>query len=145
MILSEAEYKKVMESMPVVCIDCLVRNAEGKFLLVRRENEPLKGEYWVPGGRLLKHERLEAAVHRKMREELGIGVKIIKNLGFFEEFFERTAQDVSGGFHAISFLYLVEPLGGDIQLDPQSSDWAWFEEIPARLQKHYTLNLGDAS
>lgn len=143
MVLSEADYKKVMESMPVVCIDCLVQNDAGEFLLVKRKNEPLKDEFWVPGGRLMKHERLEDAVHRKMREELGIDVQIIKNLGFLEEFFERTAQNVDGGFHAISFLYLVKPLGDDIQLDLQSSDWGWFKEVPARLKEHSTLNIGD--
>ena len=143
MTLSDSDYKKIMESMPVVCIDCLVRNDEGKFLLVKRKNEPLKGEYWVPGGRLLKHERLETAVHRKMREELGIDVKIIKNLGFFEEFFDKTAQNVTGGFHAISFLYLVEPLENDIKLDGQSSDWGWFDDIPIKLKEFPTLNMGD--
>ena len=144
MILSDAEYIKVMESMPVVCIDCLVRNRDGKFLLVKRENEPLKGEFWVPGGRLLKGERLEDAVHRKMREELGIEIKVIKNLGFFEEFFVKTAQKVKNGFHAISFLYLVEPLSNDITLDKQSSEWGWFVDVPARLKKYKNLNLGDA-
>ena len=142
MILSTAEYRRIMETMPVVCIDCVVRNEKGEYLLLKRANEPLKGEYWVPGGRLHRNELLEDAVHRKMREELGIAVEILECLGFYEEFFEKTAQDAANGFHAISFLYLVRPLKDEIELDAQSSDWGWFEDIPARLRGHKNLRLG---
>ena len=142
MILSHDEYRRIMETMPVVCVDCVVRNEKGEFLLIKRDNEPLKGEYWVPGGRLHRNERLEEAVHRKMREELGIRVEIVENLGFFEEFFDKTAQDAEGGFHAVSFLYLVRPLEESIKLDCQSSDWGWFKELPARLYEYKNLRLG---
>ena len=142
MMLSDEDYKKVMETMPVVCIDCVVRNDKGEYLLVKRKNEPLQGEYWVPGGRLLRNERLEQAVHRKMREEIGIEVEIVESLGFFEEFFDKTAQNAEGGFHAISFLWLVRPLGPGISLDGQSSDWGWFRELPARLREQKYLKIG---
>ena len=143
MILSDAEYKRIMEIMPVVCIDCLVQNEQGEFLLVKRNNEPLKGKYWVPGGRLLRNERLEDAVNRKMRQELGVSVEIVRNLGFYEEFFEKTAQNAEGGFHAISFLYLVRPLAGEITLDDQSAEWGWFKSVPPQLRRHSTLQLGE--
>ncbi|HBA89453.1 MAG TPA: NUDIX hydrolase [Geobacter sp.] len=141
MILSHEEYVRVMETMPVACIDCVVRNDHGEYLLVKRDNEPLKGEYWVPGGRLHKGERLEEAVRRKMRQEIGVDVEIIENLGFFEEFFDKTAQDSKGGFHAVSFLFLVRPLQAEIRLDNQSSDWGWFAELPARLREQKYLKL----
>jgi len=143
MMLSEAEYKRVMETMPVVCIDCLVQSEQGEFLLIKRKNEPLKGEFWVPGGRLLRNERLEEAVHRKMSEELGVGVEIIESLGFYEEFFDKTAQNAEGGFHAISFLYLVRPLSDTITLDDQSAEWGWFKNIPLKLRDHKTLKLSE--
>lgn len=141
MMLSVDDYIKVMDTMPVVCIDCVVANDRGEYLLVKRDNEPLKGEYWVPGGRLHKGERLEEAVHRKMRQEIGVDVEIVENLGFFEEFFDKTAQDSRGGFHAVSFLFLVRPLSVEIRLDHQSSDWGWFKELPARLRGQKYLKL----
>ena len=51
MILPSEEYKNVLSAIPIVCIDCLVVNESGEHLLVKRANPPLKGEYWVPGGR----------------------------------------------------------------------------------------------
>ena len=131
------EYRKVLSSVPIVCVDCVVLNDRGEVLLVKRKNEPLKDEFWVPGGRVHKGERLTNAVHRKMREELGVDVEIIENLGFFEEFFEKTAENADGGVHSISFVYLVKPKSQDFSLDDQSAEWAWFATIPARL-KAYT-------
>lgn len=136
MILSDEDYMKVMECMPVVCVDAVVVNNKNEYLLVKRKNDPLKGEFWVPGGRLFKGEKAAEAIVRKMREELGIEVKVEKNLGYFEEFFDKTAQNIKTGFHAISLVFLVKPMSGDIKLDSQSSDWGWFKELPPLLDSY---------
>lgn len=136
MILSHEDYRKFLTTMPIVCVDCLVVNKKGEYLLVRRRHEPLKGEYWVPGGRLYKNERLVDAVHRKMREEIGVDVEIIENLGFLEEFFEKSEQDAAGGVHSISILYLVRPLSFDIKLDDQSTEWIWRKDLPPKLREY---------
>lgn len=125
--------------MPIVCVDCLVVNERGEFLLVKRKNEPLMGEYWVPGGRVHKGEHLVDAVHRKMREEIGVDVDILGNVGFFEGFYEKTKENAQGGVHSISFVYLVKPKSCVIRLDIQSSAWGWFKEIPPKLQEYPTL------
>lgn len=125
--------------MPIVCVDCLVVNERGEFLLVRRVNEPLRGEYWLPGGRVRKGERLTDAVHRKMREEIGVDVDVVENVGFFEEFYDKTEENAEGGVHSISFVYLVKPKSYNIKLDTQSSVCGWFREIPAKIQKYATI------
>lgn len=125
--------------MPMVCVDCIVINDRGEFLLVKRVNEPLMGEHWVPGGRVHKGERLVDAVHRKMWEEIGVDVDIVKNVGFFEEFYEKTKENAEGGIHSISFVYLVKPKSYDIRLDAQSSAWGWFKEIPERIRNYATI------
>lgn len=138
MIISDTEYKKIMEYMPVVCVDGLIINENREFLLVKRKNEPLKNEYWLPGGRLHKNEKLEEAIKRKMTEELNIEVEIIKSLGYFEEFFDNTVQEVNGGFHALSIVFLLKLKNANIKLDNQSTDWKWFKVLPERF-KSYNL------
>lgn len=125
--------------MPIVCVDCLVVNNKGEYLLVKRKNEPLKGEYWVPGGRVHKNEKLVDAVHRKMREEIGVDVDVIENVGFFEEFFDATEQNAEGGVHSISVVYRVKPRSNKIKLDDQSIEWGWFKDIPTRLKEYNYL------
>ena len=143
MILSDEEYRRILSVMPVVCIDCLVVNDRQEYLLVKRTNEPLKGQYWVPGGRVLKNERLSEAVHRKMRQELGVDVDIIKNVGFFEEFFPTSREGADGGVHMISLIYKVKPRSDDIRLDDQSAEWGWFKELPAKFGGYAEARVTD--
>ncbi len=132
-MIPEDRYKMILEEMPIVCIDCAIVNDSGEYLLVKRNNHPLKGEYWLPGGRLMKNEPLYDAVKRKMNQELGIDVEIERLLGFFETVFKKTSMNVAGGFHAVSFVFLLKPLQEKIVLDNQSSSWKWFKELPAKL------------
>ena len=122
MTLPHEEYKKVLSAIPIVCVDCLVVNENEEYLLVKRANPPLKGEYWVPGGRLYKNERILDAVHRKMREEVGIGVDVVTILGILE-FFDPASEYSECGVHTISIVHLVKPLSYDIKLDDQATDW----------------------
>ena len=141
MKLSPDDYNQVLSLVPIVCVDCIVVNDRGEYLLVRRANEPFKSEFWIPGGRVYKNERLINAVHRKMREEIGVEVEIIRNVGFFEEFLEKTAQDIENGAHTVSIVYLVKPKNLDIKIDGQSSEWAWFNELPAKFKEYVNLKL----
>jgi len=55
---------------------------DDKILLIRRANEPYKGEITVPGGRKRRGESLKEACVREMFEETGYVLKADKNLEF---------------------------------------------------------------
>jgi ADP-ribose pyrophosphatase YjhB (NUDIX family) len=58
--------------MPIVCVDLMVIDTEGRLLLLRRRDEPVKGHWWFPGGRVhLGEARVESAL-RKLNEECGL-------------------------------------------------------------------------
>jgi colanic acid biosynthesis protein WcaH len=69
--LEKSVFTKVIESTPLVSIDLLVENTEGKVLLGYRNNRPAKGYWFVPGGRILKNETLKSAFERLTLIELG--------------------------------------------------------------------------
>jgi len=54
--------------MPILCVDVILRNRKGEYLLLKRLNEPKKGRWWPVGGRVSGGE-LTAAARRKVREE----------------------------------------------------------------------------
>jgi 8-oxo-dGTP diphosphatase len=56
----------------------------GCVLLVRRGQEPLKGEWSIPGGLVEVGEALNEAVEREIQEETGLLVKSVGMLGVFE-------------------------------------------------------------
>ncbi len=69
--LSNTEFLEVISRTPLVAIDLVIRDPENNILLGRRINEPAKGKWFVPGGRILKGESLEAAFERISVAEIG--------------------------------------------------------------------------
>jgi ADP-ribose pyrophosphatase YjhB (NUDIX family) len=65
-------YRRIVAAMPIVCVDLMVVDVEGRLLLLRRGDEPVKGHWWFPGGRVhLGETRAESAL-RKLSEECGL-------------------------------------------------------------------------
>ena len=140
MTLSAAEYQQVLERVPVLCVDGIILNDRGQFLLVKRKNAPMLGEWWVPGGRVLKGETLETAFRRKMREELGVDVKILMSLGYFEVQHDDDPRGGPDGVHQVSIVFAAAPLGLDVTLDAQSSEWGFFDHLPERFAQFESFN-----
>ena len=57
---------------PMLTADCVVTNARGEVLLVRRGNDPFKGCWALPGGFMEMDETIEHCAVRELREETGI-------------------------------------------------------------------------
>ena len=83
MIPSE-QYSQIIEVLPILCVDVIVMNTRGEYLLIRRANQPMKGQWWVIGGRLLKGETLEQAVISKVLEETSLQVEAVHPIGYYE-------------------------------------------------------------
>ena len=65
-------FKTVVESTPLISIDLIVRNKKGEVLLGQRINRPAKGDWFVPGGRILKDESFDNAFKRLIKSELNL-------------------------------------------------------------------------
>lgn len=129
-MISADKYKRIVERMPVLCVDVIVQNTKGQYLLVRRVNEPLKGKWWVIGGRVLKGETLEQAAKRKVKEESGLAVGCVHPVGYYEGNFRTNPFGVSL-LHCVSIVFLVVINNHkDIKLDYQSSGWKYSKDLP---------------
>jgi ADP-ribose pyrophosphatase YjhB (NUDIX family) len=60
----------------VACAGAVVRDPAGRVLLVQRANEPGRGLWALPGGRLEPGEDGRAAAAREVREETGLEVDV---------------------------------------------------------------------
>lgn len=76
---------------PVVGVGGVVLLGE-RVVLIRRANEPRKGEWSIPGGKLELGETLAEGVRRELREETGLDVEV----GELIEAFERVYRDPDG-------------------------------------------------
>jgi hypothetical protein len=48
---------------------------------------------------------------------------------------------LKSGLHTVSIVYLLVAEGDDVQLDEQSDDWGWFDQLPERLRKITAFNV----
>lgn len=100
------EWETVVRNVPIVSVDLVVRAGPG-VVLGRRRNQPARGEWFVPGGRLVKGERLREAVHRVAREELGVDVEIAARLGVYEHLYDATEVPGVAGKHYVPVAFEV--------------------------------------
>ena len=119
-------WSDIVEHVPIPSVDLLLVSDDG-LLLAKRENEPAKGEWFVPGGRIHKGESLDEAVHRVAREELGIDVVIEEELGAYDHHYETADVEDVGGKHYVANGYVVRPESNTVSLDRQHSDGKYFE------------------
>ena len=107
--IPEKLYKKIVENMPFCCVDIVV-HYKGLVMLVKRKNNPAKGAWWLPGGRIYKNESLEHAALRKVNEETGIKARIKKRIGVYETMFKKGPfKGLKTGIHTVNICFLVEP------------------------------------
>jgi colanic acid biosynthesis protein WcaH len=131
MRLGREQFLEVVDRAPLISIDLIVRRADGRVLLGKRTNEPAKGCWFVPGGRILKNERLEAAFRRITHDELGkpFASSDARFLGVFEHFYPTNFAEKPGvGTHYVVLAYELTPgeLPERLPAD-QHGEYRWFD------------------
>ncbi len=123
-------YKKIVDSVPLLTVDVIFKT-QNKFLLVKRANQPLKDQYWVIGGRVLKDESVWEAVSRKVFQEVGCIVNSIKMVGIYEDSYAESEFGVPS--HTTSIVFEVESDNVTVKLDSQSKGFILSDTLPDRF------------
>lgn len=97
----------------VACVGGLAYDGAGRLLLIRRANEPGRGLWSLPGGRVEPGEDDAAALVREMAEETGLTVRPGPLVG-----------RVRRGPYAIAD-YRCEPVGGELRAGDDAADARW--------------------
>lgn len=131
--IQEDLYKEIIKNVPILCIDLIIIYQD-QYLLVKRKENPLKGEWWVPGGRVQIGETVYAAAKRKLIEELGLKLSFSFELvGMYEDIFNES----SFGTHAYQTMSIVFQVilkeSPSITIDVTSSDWGYKNQLPERF------------
>jgi len=129
MKLSSTDFKKIVESTPLVSIDLVVRNNQGRVLLGKRTNRPAQNNWFVPGGRIFKDEPIETAYKRLIKEELGLSSANTNFLGLYQHFYEDNFSEDVFSTHYIVLAYEIT-FEGELALIPleQHSKYKWFSQ-----------------
>lgn len=110
---------------PIVGVGAVVVEGD-RALVVRRANEPLKGEWSVPGGMLELGEKLKEGVVREVQEETGLNVEPIEVLDVFDSIF--TDPDGRTRYHYVLVDYLCRVVSGSAVAATDVSEVRWVDE-----------------
>lgn len=114
------EYRVIVQNVPIVSVDLLVHH-DGGLVLGKRTNEPAAGEWFVPGGTVLKGETRREAAHRVAEEEIGCEVLIDEELGVYEHHYNASEYPEIESKQYLATAFVVTPTGKDLEPDEQHS------------------------
>lgn len=128
MFVSDAIFKVVLESTPLVSIDLLVVNNQQQVLLGRRNNRPAENYWFVPGGRIQKNESLAAAFSRLTKEELGqqLSIECATLQGAYDHFYADCVYGEDISTHYVALAYILPLSINDGLPTVQHSEYKWF-------------------
>jgi len=132
-LLDKNFYQKVVETLPILCIDiCLVDLSTNRYLVMARTNRPAQGAFWFPGGRMFKGESFFEVAQRKCLEEIGVTVKIEKLIGIYNAIYPDSQWNTPTHTPIVAVLATCNQ-AAFISLDEQHVDYRWaslFEPDP---------------
>jgi len=138
---------------PRVGVGAVVLDEKNRILLQLRNKPPEEGHWSIPGGRVEFMEKLEDAIVRELKEELGIDVIV-------EDMLRVTDHIVpADNAHWVSPAFLVRVVGGQAEnLEPEATrrvEWFPLDALPDKLtittrsaveayfKKYGSANLGN--
>ena len=115
---------------PLIGVGVLVFDKD-RVLLVKREQEPGKGRWSIPGGLLELGELLKEGARRETKEETGIDVDVDDLLDVIDNIVVDEQDKVS--YHYVLIDYLGHRIGGTLVpgTDVKEARWATLEELDA--------------
>ena len=124
---------------PAPTVDVVLQR-DSKVLMIRRMNEPFKGQLALPGGFINEGETAESAARREALEETSLEVEPIEILGVYSD----PKRDPRR--HVMSVVFVGIITGGTEKAgdDAQEIEWIELEKIDAsRLAFDHALIMRD--
>jgi len=136
MFIPEEEYKSILRKLPIACVDLLIIY-EKKVLLLRRNNEPAKGEYWFPGGRIHKLENINNATIRIAKEETRLNCKFNRIISVEESIFYKNNK-IDDDIHTINLCCEMQTNSiASLEIDNLHEGYIWIDNLIPNL--HFAI------
>ena len=139
---SEQDFLEIIDRTPLVSIDLIIENMDGKILLGKRNNKPAQDYWFVPGGRIRKNETLDKAIKRISKTELGFEISMpqVNLIGAYDHIYDDNflaTEGINTHYVALGHHYKIKD---DIHIttDTQHNEITWLsiEELLTRSDVH---------
>jgi ADP-ribose pyrophosphatase YjhB (NUDIX family) len=119
------EFKSIYSRVPRLCVDLVIVNKAG-VVLSKRDIQPWKGYWHLPGGSVYFGETIDKAAKRIAKEELGITVSVKKTLGY-AEFLEEVKM---ANRHTVSIALFCFTTAKESKGSWQAKNVGFFKSLP---------------
>jgi len=133
--ISNVVYDLLRKTTPFCNVD-LILTKNNNFLLGKRIIKHYENYWSLPGGRILRGEKVKTAIKRIAFEECSCYIMKPKFVGVYE--------NVTNYRHDINLTYMVSYVKGNPQPDLQHSKLKWFSKIPTKTVPFQIKALKDA-
>ncbi|MDQ2973735.1 MAG: NUDIX hydrolase [bacterium] len=110
-----------------VVAGCVIKQRDGKYLLVQEKQPKVYGLWNLPAGHVDKGEQIEDAARREVKEETGYIVELDSEIGIYHETVESSVR------HA----FTAHIVGGELKVqEDEILDAGWFSYKEITNMKH---------
>jgi 8-oxo-dGTP diphosphatase len=108
--------------MPIATVGAIIEK-DGRILLTKRNVEPYKGRWVVPGGHIEPNETAINAVRREIKEETGLSIK--PEFLFYQD---EICTDLRPKFdiHHVCLIFYSKTKG-KVKINEESTEFRWFK------------------
>lgn len=135
--LEKETFNSIYNKVPRACVD-LVFEDVGGILLTKRNIEPGKGMWHLPGGTILLGESFEDAAIRIALAETNLDIDELELLSVIE-----FNQPDNLFHHAISIVFYVGAFEGDARPNDQATEVEFFQTLPDQMVEEHKYFLED--
>lgn len=107
-----------MSEIPLIGVGVVIIE-KGRLLLIKRGNEPGKGLWAVPGGKVRIGETLEAAARREASEETGLDVDVGE--------VAWVGEHITDSRHIVLIDFYATATGGSLAASDDAAEAEWVE------------------
>lgn len=127
-------YNQIVRLMPIASVEAVIK-MDNALLFLRRKNQPAKGQWWFPGGRIHRGESFEETLHREVKEETNLEVSSCKFINVYSRVFPER--------HDITIAHLCK-CKGKVTLNNEHSEWKIFKNNPPNLHRYLFETIKDS-
>ena len=131
---TKKEFRYIYIKVPRLCVEIIIVQNR-RFLLTKRSIYPFKGLWHFPGIGVLFREKIDDAIKRAGKEELGVKVIPQKFLGYSEYLYD-------GFRHSVSLVFKCK-IQGNKKPRPleQADEIKFFNKIPKNIIPYHKIFL----
>lgn len=119
----------------VPMVDVIIEN-ENEIILIKRNREPFKGFYVLPGGHV-ENERIEETAIREAKEETGLDIKLKEILGVY------SGQKRDPRYPTVSTVFIAD-CEGEVSSEKEGKpEWFNINKLPKELGFDHAKILKD--